>query len=643
MTTDKILHNLNPEQKLSVTTTDGYVRVIAGPGTGKTRVLTSRLIYLVKVNGIDTKKILCVTFTNKAANEMRERVTALLGYSLDSTISTFHCFCYKFLLGHVHLLNYPNNFMILDGSEQLKIIREIYAENNISSHAFPLAEMIAYISDLKNRIEYIPSSTMLGLPLDLNNPKNKVFACYLQKQKESMCLDFDDLLLFTLHILRHHADLLEYWQNRFQYIQVDEFQDVNKAQYDLISLLQGKHQNLFVVGDPDQTIYSWRGSNISFINDFETQFPVTQTFLLTTNYRSNSSILDVCNALIKNNSNRIDKPLIPEIIGKNKVIHYGARNIYDEAHFIADSIETLKTDHHAEFSDIAVLYRSSYISRQLEESFIQSRIPYTVVKGTAFYERLEIKDVLAFLKVLVYGDDISLLRIINKPSRKMGAMRIEFLKKYARDNKVTLLQALNVCVGQPPLKFPEIIQFVAILNTVKSRIGELSTSKAIDEILNKTGYEKALRYDLDSDRIENIMELKQSVTRQEETAGGTLEIAEYLAGVALYAEMTDETHPNSVKLMTIHSCKGLEFPYVIVCGLNEAKFPSSRISSETEMEEERRLAYVAFSRAKRGLILTSANGLDYKNIPLRPSRFLSEITPGLIREIKPANLHIPKS
>ncbi len=643
MTTDKILHNLNPEQKLSVTTTDGYVRVIAGPGTGKTRVLTSRLIYLVKVNGIDTKKILCVTFTNKAANEMRERVTALLGYSLDSTISTFHGFCYKFLLGHVHLLNYPNNFMMIDGSDQLKIIREIYAENNISSHAFPLAEMIAYISDLKNRIEYIPSSTMLGLPLDLNNPKNKIFACYLQKQKESMCLDFDDLLLFTLHILRHHADLLEYWQNRFQYIQVDEFQDVNKAQYDLISLLQGKHQNLFVVGDPDQTIYSWRGSNISFINDFETQFPGTQTFLLTTNYRSNSSILDVCNALIKNNSNRIDKPLIPEIIGKNKVIHYGARNIYDEAHFIADSIETLKTDHHAEFSDIAVLYRSSYISRQLEESFIQSRIPYTVVKGTAFYERLEIKDVLAFLKVLVYGDDISLLRIINKPSRKMGAMRIEFLKKYARDNKVTLLQALNVCVGQPPLKFPEIIQFVAILNTVKSRIGELSTSKAIDEILNKTGYEKALRYDLDSDRIENIMELKQSVTRQEETAGGTLEIAEYLAGVALYAEMTDETHPNSVKLMTIHSCKGLEFPYVIVCGLNEAKFPSSRISSETEMEEERRLAYVAFSRAKRGLILTSANGLDYKNIPLRPSRFLSEITPGLIREIKPANLHIPKS
>ena len=225
----------------------------------------------------------------------------------------------------------------------------------------------------------------------------------------------------------------------------------------------------------------------------------------------------------------------------------------------------------------------------------------------------------------------------------MGAMRIEFLKKYARDNKVTLLQALNACVGQPPLKFPEIIQFVAILNTVKSRIGELSTSKAIDEILNKTGYEKALRYDLDSDRIENIMELKQSVTKQEETAGGTLEIAEYLAGVALYAEMTDETHPNSVKLMTIHSCKGLEFPYVIVCGLNEGKFPSSRISSEAEMEEERRLAYVAFSRAKRGLILTSANGLDYKNIPLRPSRFLSEITPGLIREIKPANLHIPKS
>ncbi len=643
MTTNEILHDLNDEQQKAVTATEGYVRTLSGPGGGKTRVLTSRLIYLVKVNGIDPKKILCVTFTNKAANEMRERVTALLGYRLDSTISTFHGFCYRFLQNHIHLLKYPSHFLIMDADYQMKVLREVYAEENVSKHAFPLADMLEYISEIKSKIDYIPCPSLIGLPLNLNNPKNKIFAYYLQKQRDAMGLDFDDLLYFTLHLLSHDDDLLEYWQNQFQYIQVDEFQDVNKAQYDLISLLQGKHKNLFVVGDPDQTIYSWRGSNISFINDFETQFPGTQTFLLTTNYRSNSSILDVCNSLIQRNKNRIDKPLVPVTIGEDKVAHYNAKNIYDEANYIAASILKFKEDYSAEFADMAILYRSNYISRQLEESLIEFQIPYLIIKGTAFYDRQEIKDALAFLRLLAYGDDISFLRIINKPSRKMGTIRIKLLKQYAKNNKVSLLTALNECSGQFLFKYTEIVQFINRFNDIKSRLEVLSTAQALDEILNKTGYEKALRYDLNSDRIENIMELKQSVARQEEAAGGRLEIERYLAGVALYAEMADETHPNSVKLMTIHSCKGLEFPYVIVCGLNEGKFPSSKISSEVEMEEERRLAYVAFTRAQKRLLLTSAGGVDFKVMPLLPSRFLSEITPGLIREIKPANLHIPKS
>ena len=277
------------------------------------------------------------------------------------------------------------------------------------------------------------------------------------------------------------------------------------------------------------------------------------------------------------------------------------------------------------------------MSRAIEESLIEFRIPYTVVKGTAFYERQEIKDALAFLRLLVYGDNISFERIINKPARKMGRVRLYFLKQYARDHQVTLLQALLDCAGRPPLDCPEITQFLSAFNEVKSKLGVISTSQALDEILHKTGYEQQLRHDLNSDRIDNVMELKRSVTRQEEIAGRKIEIAEYLAEVALYAELTDNRHQNTVQLMTIHACKGLEFPYVIVCGMNEGGLPSGKGDSEAEMEEERRLAYVAFSRARNGLMLTNANGLDFNRRPLNPSRFLSEVKLGLIRRVKKLN------
>ena len=601
-----IMQNLNTEQKQAVLATKGYVRILAGPGTGKTKVLTSRHCHLVQFYGVEQKNILSVTFTNKAAMEMRKRVTSILGISWQTNICTFHGFCLGILKHNIHRLNYPNQFMIIDRDDQVKLLREIYFAS--------------------------------GLRVDIGlDSMKEIFVNYLKKQREYKVLDFDDMLYFALYLLRQHQDLLDYWQNELQYIQVDEFQDVNKAQYELVVLLQAKHRNLFVVGDPDQTIYSWRGSDISFINEFDRNFPGTQTFLLTTNYRSSSSIIDACNSLIKHNKNRIDKPLVPVTISEGMVIHYPAKNIYDEACFIARAILDTVQQCNAQFNDIGILYRASYMSRAIEESLIEFRIPYTVVKGTAFYERQEIKDALAFLRLLVYGDNISFERIINKPARKMGRVRLHFLKQYARDHQVTLLQALLDCAGRPPLDYPEITQFLSVFNEVKSKLELISTSQALDEILDKTGYEQQLRHDLNSDRIDNVMELKRSVTRQEETAGRKIEIAEYLAEVALYAELTDNRHPNSVQLMTIHACKGLEFPYVIVCGMNEGGLPSGKGDSEAEMEEERRLAYVAFSRARNGLMLTNANGLDFNRRPLNPSRFLSEVKLGLIRRVKKLN------
>ena len=640
-----IMQNLNTEQKQAVLATKGYVRILAGPGTGKTKVLTSRHCHLVQFYGVEQKNILSVTFTNKAAMEMRKRVTAILGISWQTNICTFHGFCLGILKHNIHRLNYPNQFMIIDRDDQVKLLREIYADMNISAHEYPPAEMIEYIAILKGRLDYVPHVTRAstanfasGLRVDIGlDSMKEIFVNYLKKQREYKVLDFDDMLYFALYLLRQHQDLLDYWQNELQYIQVDEFQDVNKAQYELVVLLQGKHRNLFVVGDPDQTIYSWRGSDISFINEFDRNFPGTQTFLLTTNYRSSSSIIDACNSLIKHNKNRIDKPLVPVTISEGMVIHYPAKNIYDEACFIARAILDTVQQCNAQFNDIGILYRASYMSRVIEESLIEFHIPYTVVKGTAFYERQEIKDALAFLRLLVYGDNISFERIINKPARKMGRVRLHFLKQYARDHQVTLLQALLDCAGRPPLDYPEITQFLSVFNEVKSKLELISTSQALDEILDKTGYEQQLRHDLNSDRIDNVMELKRSVTRQEETAGRKIEIAEYLAEVALYAELTDNRHPNSVQLMTIHACKGLEFPYVIVCGMNEGGLPSGKGDSEAEMEEERRLAYVAFSRARNGLMLTNANGLDFNRRPLNPSRFLSEVKLGLIRRVKKLN------
>jgi ATP-dependent DNA helicase UvrD/PcrA len=623
-------NDLNTEQQSAVKATDGYVRVIAGPGTGKTRVLTSRLCHLIKKCRVDPNRILSVTFTNKATNEIKKRAEAMLGEYLETNISTFHGFCYRVLRTDIHLLGYPKQFLIMDREYQMKVLREIYLETQIPINKYPVAELLKYISDAKHGNDYVTmlidplsTSSLTGKIMGNDNILNELCEKYLKKQKQNLALDFDDLLHFTISLFNRNKLILTYWQDRFEYIQVDEFQDVNQAQFDLLNLLQAKHRNLFVVGDPDQTIYSFRGANIDFINNFETYFPGTETILLDKNYRSTIAIVNLANSLIKNNKNRIDNILVPALVSEGKVLHCHCRNIYDEATFIAEAILEIKKNQDAKFRDIAILYRANYLSKAIEEKLIKARIPYTVVKGIAFYNRTEIKDALAFLSLLVYEDDISFLRIINKPARHMGKSRIRFLKQYASQHNVSLLQSLVNCREEPLFQHKKIQHFIGVFQEIKSRIQILTTTKVLEEVLLKTGYENFLLFDENSDRIDNLRELKRSLAQYEKDEGGRVSISEYLSEIALYSELVEQQQDNSVKLMTVHSAKGLEFPYVIVCGMNDEIFPSSKISSEEEMEEERRLAYVAFTRAQRGLLLTSS-AYGYGKKILWPSRFLSE-------------------
>jgi len=636
-----ILKNLNPEQQEAVKAIEGPVRVLAGPGTGKTKVLIHRLCNLIQNCKIAPANILSVTFTNRAAKEMKDRAAAMLDDHIETNIFTFHGFCRLFLLKHIDALDYPRPFSILDQDDQVVVLRRIYKKFNITNNKLPLADMLTAISAYKSSEPYIEAVTNYipysdtDLPLELkDNLMSKVFVEYLKMQRTAYALDFDDLMHFTLFILTNNPGILKYWQDLFRYIQVDEFQDVNMAQVELIELLQGKHKNLFVVGDGDQCIYSWRGSDISFINYFEIRFPKPKTVKLKINYRSTASIVEASNALIKNNCNRIDKPLEPVNKTRDGVTYCQCWNIYDEAKFIAESVCSLRKHHGAAFKDIAILYRSNQLNVKIEHELLERSIPYTIIKGTEFYQRKEIKDALAFLKILVYGDDISFLRVINKPARHMGKKRIEYLKQYAHEEEVTLLQALIACREENLFKHDDIAAFISVILDVKSRIKGLSTYQALEEMLIKTGYERSLLFDLNPDRIENIRELKQSVKRYEKQYGGRVDISEYLAEIALYSDVTDKSEDNNVKLMTCHAAKGLEFPYVIVAGMNEGVFPSARTRSTAGLYEERRLAYVAFTRAQKGLLLTSASGRDYNGFPMVPSRFIGEIPSGLVRKIK---------
>lgn len=626
------MEKLNDAQKEAVQATEGYVRVIAGAGSGKTRVLTYRLAYLVTVLGILPENILSVTFTNKAAGEMRRRIRDLLGENSAALVNTFHGFCVTILREEIHHLFYPNRFLILDVEDQKALLRELYGEMGISARDFSYSEILHEISSRKSNGLYVATvcdpAFQAGPPPsggEVPDKRAAIFSGYLAKQRKLYALDFDDLIQFVLHLFLTVPEVLAKWQERIQYLQVDEFQDVSSRDYELACLLSGKYGNLFVVGDPDQTIYSWRGANIRYINEFDRELPNVRTIVLDRNYRSSPSILSVSNSLIRHNVNRIEKQLVPVRQSVFRVLHHHARTAKEEGWWIARKILSLREQFGLEFSDFAVLYRANYVSRVIEEAFVRNKVPYTLYNGTEFYSRAEIKDCLSYLRLLAFHDDLSFLRVVNLPSRGIGKTRIAFLKEYAAKNGTTLFEAFRRNGSDRIFARTGASEFLDAIAEGERLVDHVPVSDLLDFLLKKTGYEAELLAGGDDDRKNNVAELKESIDDFEKDAGEPTTLADYLSRIALFTDLSRRERGDSVKLMTIHAAKGLEFPYVFVCAMNEGIFPSQRSRDRRDIEEERRIAYVAFTRAEDGLFLTDAEGINFDGSPRVPSRFLLNI------------------
>jgi DNA helicase-2/ATP-dependent DNA helicase PcrA len=638
---NSILSPLNEGQKQAAISTEGYVRVIAGAGSGKTRALAYRFAYLVEGLGIAPNKIMSVTFTNKAAGVMKKRIRALIGDQDTAYINTFHGFCVLVLREDIHKVNYPKSFMIMDEEDQKSLLQEIYRDLNLTVKDFTYKTVLKDIHDRKIGGAYIENITKpdgSDLIQSLNNSGNileMIFYRYLLLQRKNYALDFDDLIEFVLYVFGINEETLHKWQNRLEYIQVDEFQDVNKRQYLLVSRLSEFHKNLFVVGDPDQTIYTWRGARIEFLLDFHKCFPNVKTILMGTNYRSSPEILSVSNSLIKHNTVRMEKNLLPvKTSGSIKVLHYHAKNVQDEAEWIAKKIKSLN----ANLSDIAILYRAHYVSRAIEEAFLKHEINYVVHSGVSFYQRQEIKDILSYLRLVVMGDDLSFSRVINVPRRGIGKKRIKLIKDYADEHHVSLYQSLQKNINHHLFRSTGANEFIEIIETVRgiclaptSQENDVKILDMIDMILKNTRYEELLMTEGDQERLDNIAELKDSILNYEKLAGEKVEVQDYLSKVALFTTSDKDAEAlDKIKLMTIHASKGLEFPYVFVCGLNEGIFPSSRTKDREALEEERRLAYVAFTRAENILCLTDAEGFRHDGGVRHPSRFIFNIEANLL-------------
>ena len=637
-----ILDGLNSAQLEAVTTTEGPVRVIAGAGSGKTGALTRRFAYLVTELGIPPSNILCVTFTNKAANEMRQRIHALTGDDDTGHINTFHGFCVTVLQEDISAAGYPKSFLVLDNSDINGMLSLIYEERGLTLRdmTFKNARDMIEIRKLFKEPDYVEDM----LDQDLDTLKRKydgaasagdiIFYGYLYQEKRCFALDYNDLIKFTLHIFRERPDIRLKWQKRLEYIMIDEFQDIDALQYELMEALAGYHRNLFIVGDPDQTIYTWRGADVKYLLEFDKKFPGTKTVMMTENYRSTPEILAAANSLIDKNSARIKKDLIPTLPSGESVLAHSAKDATGEAAFIAGEIGSLR-EKGVEYSDMAVLYRAHYVTRELEEVFGKARIPYAIYSGTQFFERREIKDALSYLRMAVYQDDLSFLRIANVPKRNLGRGRLERLRQYAAENGVTLYNALKACREEELFRGTKAGQFISLIDFFSESCQGRPISEVLGAILNESGYERMLRTEGSQERLDNLAELKQSVYDYELNCGEEAGIETYLAHVALFTNQDAGDTKDKVKLMTVHAAKGLEFPYVFLCSMNEGVFPTKRANTRPKMEEERRLAFVAVTRAQKRLYLTMAEGRGLDGAPRYPSRFVLDIDRPLLEYTEP--------
>lgn len=631
---------LNNEQLAAVTSTEGYVRVIAGAGSGKTRALTHRFAFLVNELGILPENILCVTFTNKAANEMRQRIHNLIGDNDTGYVNTFHGFCVSVLQEDSHAVQYPKSFLVLDNSDIDAILRIIYEERGLSlrDKTFSDARNMIEIQKLFRKPEYYLD--MIDLSLDALHEKylnstitdDIIFYGYLYQEKKCFGLDYNDLIKFTLYIFAQNRKIRLKWQKRLEYIMIDEFQDIDGLQYELMETLCGYHNNLFIVGDPDQTIYTWRGANVKYLLDFDMRFPSAKTILLLTNYRSTPQILDVANSLIDKNNNRVKKELTAvHSSGKPVTFHY-AKNAESEAEWMVSKMKELH-DKGIDYSDMTVLYRAHYVARSVEEALLKAKLPYHIYSGVSFFGGAEIKDALCYLRMVVSQDDLSFRRVVNIPKRNIGNRRMAFLEKYAAENDCTLYNALKRTLDNDIFKGTKAARFVRLIEDFSSDYAELLVSDLISALLNESGYEMMLRTEGGQERLDNLAELKQFIHEYETTCGEEATAAQFLAHVAMFTNADAQDTSDKVKLMTVHAAKGLEFPYVFLCGMNEGVFPSRKVKDISSMEEERRLAFVAMTRAERQLYLSGAEGRNFDGSPRYPSRFVLDAeSPSLVHD-----------
>lgn len=623
------LSQLNPAQRQAATTTEGYIRVVAGAGSGKTKTLTARYLYLVDVLGISTANILCVTFTNKAAAEMKKRIRKQLPDQDLARITTFHGFCVSLLKEDSHVVGYPKAFLIMDEEDKKAMLATVFEDLGITGRDITIQEAIDHIGWRKGGRGYVKTLVdpdldhLLELTQSASTLKDKILYRYFYEQRKCFALDFDDLVYFALHILNSSREVLEKWQKRLEYIMVDEFQDIDKDQYALAELLSGYHKNLFVVGDPDQTIYTWRGANVNFILEFPSRHPGATTIYLNENYRSTPQILAASNALIGKNRDRLEKQLTAVRKDDRKPLYFHAKTSALEADWVTANMRALHEGEEAlSYSDMAVLYRAHYVSRALEESLFKNKIPYVLYSGVEFYKRKEIKDVISYLRMVYHPDDISFLRTVNEPRRGVGRTRIAALKAYAAQHGGTLYDALLANLHTDSFRRSRAREYARLIEKYRAIFETMDLTDLLAGVLQDSGYENALRTAGEEERLDNLAELKQAIFEFTRKAGETVTLGNYLDHAALFTNMDTGERAQAVKLMTIHSAKGLEFPVVFLCGLSEGIFPGKRANTREKLEEERRLCYVAFTRSRDRLFLSDAAGQGYDGSFRYPSRFL---------------------
>ena len=640
------LENLNYEQREAVEKTEGPVLILAGAGSGKTKVLTTRIAHLIKNKNISPFNILAITFTNKAANEMRERVESLLEEANDEMwISTFHSCCVRILRKDINKIGYNRSFVIYDSSDQLTLIKDCLKELNLNDKVFEPRAVISEISSAKDKLLSPKKYKDMNISDNRKTKIAEIYKLYQERLKRSSALDFDDLIVKTVELFKENEEVLEYYRNRFSYIMVDEYQDTSRAQYEFIKLLAKNHQNICVVGDDDQSIYGWRGADIRNILEFEKDYDNVHTVKLEQNYRSTQVILDAANKVISNNIERKRKKLWSEKKEGEKIKIQVSDDEIDEANFVVDNIYKIARKENIKYSDIAVLYRANAQARPIEDALNKSNIPYTIYGGVKFYERKEIKDLLAYLRVIQNPqDDISLKRIINVPRRGIGLKSIEKIEDRAslrQESMYSVIVDIESNSDLSPKAKKSIKEFVDIIGSLRAMKEVYPVSKLIEKVLETTGYIEELEKDKKDENLDRIDNLKEfiSIAIEFERNSKEKDLENFLTSISLNSDTDEEESENEkVSLMTIHTSKGLEFPVVFLIGMEENLFPISRAvksMNESDIEEERRLCYVGITRAKDILYmtLTQRRTLYGKTAPSVSSRFIEELPDECIEKL----------